>query len=110
LGRLLVGWRLGFGARERAAGIPFRGRVVAIRGTSAAGKGRRPWGRRLRRPCLARHGVVTGKTPERKEIRSDRMGPHGSERRRKVRDSWAGCLCWAARIGGLAVCAIQRKA
>jgi hypothetical protein len=24
-GRLLVGWRLGFGARERAAGIPFRG-------------------------------------------------------------------------------------
>jgi hypothetical protein len=25
MGRLLVGWRLGFGARERAAGIRFRG-------------------------------------------------------------------------------------
>jgi hypothetical protein len=50
-------------------------------------------------------GCVTGKTAERKEIRSDRLGPHGSERRRKVGNSWAGCLCWAARIGGLAVCA-----
>jgi hypothetical protein len=38
-GRLLVGRRLGFGAREQAAGIRFRGRVVAIRGTSAAGRG-----------------------------------------------------------------------
>jgi hypothetical protein len=54
-------------------------------------------------PRVSRWG--TGKTPGRKEIRSDRMGPHGSERRRKVGDSWAGWLCWAARIGGLAVCA-----
>jgi hypothetical protein len=58
--------------------------------------------RRLRR--LLPHAptvCVTGKKPERKGMRPDRRVRHGSERRRKVGDSWAGWLCWAARHGGL---------
>jgi hypothetical protein len=58
--------------------------------------------RRLRRLLPRAPTVcVTGKKPERKGRRPDRRVPHGSERRRKVGDSWAGWLCWAARLGGL---------
>jgi hypothetical protein len=93
--------------REWAAGIRFRGARRPSGGASTAGRG---GGHGAGAGVAPASRVTVGKTAERKEIRSDRLGPHGSERRRKVGNSWAGCLCWAARIGGLAVCANQRRA
>jgi hypothetical protein len=59
IGRGFKGRLLGFGWREWAAGIPFRGTRRPSRGASAAGQGRhgwrRPWGRRGSPPCV-RHG------------------------------------------------------
>jgi hypothetical protein len=114
VGRLLVGaaprvWDSRAGGEDS-----IQGRVEAIwrRQRCRAGSHgwRRPWGAGAARLLpRAPTGCVTGKTAERKEIRSDRLGPHGSERKRKVGNSWAGCLRWAARIGGLAVCANQRR-
>jgi hypothetical protein len=45
----------------------------------------------------SRPTVRRGKTGKGKEIRADRLAPLGSERKRKVGNSWAGWLCWAER-------------
>jgi hypothetical protein len=92
-GRLLVGWRLGFGARERAAGIRFRGHAAASggqRGGQRCREGWRPWGRRGSPPTPRPHGVRHGEDNREKRIRSDRLGPHVS-----------GCGVWLV-VSGLA--------
>jgi hypothetical protein len=73
-----IGRRLGFGARERAAGIRFRGAWRPSGGASAAGKGRRPWGRRGSPPAPRPHGVRHGENNREIRIRPDRLGPHVS--------------------------------
>jgi hypothetical protein len=89
------------------SGDSVQGRVEAIHGTSAAGKGRRPWGRRWSRPCLApptvRHGIRQGrgKGEGKGELTG---GPHMAVKQGEVKGRRAGWLCWAEmhrRAGGL---------
>jgi hypothetical protein len=57
-------------------------------------------GRRGRRPCLAsRWGEE--KQGERDKMVADGWDPHGSERKRKVGNSWAGCFGGLKCTGGL---------
>jgi hypothetical protein len=56
VGRLLVGavprvWGSRAGGEDS-----IQGHAEAIRWRQHSREGRRPWGRRWRRPCLARHG------------------------------------------------------
>jgi hypothetical protein len=89
-------------SRARAGGEDaVQGRVEAIRRRQhyravAMGAGATCVAPLPRAPTV-RHGEDSRE----KGIRTDRRVPHGSERRRKVGDSWAGWLCWAARHGGL---------
>jgi hypothetical protein len=51
---------------------------------SAAREGRRPWGRRLRRPCLARHGGERQRKGKKvRERRADRRAPHGGDQKER---------------------------
>jgi hypothetical protein len=79
LGRLLVGWRLGFEDARAGGEDSIQGHAEAIRRASTAGRGghgwRRPWGRRLRRPCRARHGGDRQRKGKRAREEADRLGP-----------------------------------
>jgi hypothetical protein len=110
IGAALKGRLLGFGWREWAAGIPFRGTRRPSGAPAQQGRGgchgwRRPWGRRGS-PCLASRW---GRKGCRERIRSDRWGPLVSETRREMKGSGPAGLCWAARHGGLAGCVAREE-
>jgi hypothetical protein len=104
LGRLLVGWLLGFegasgrcrcgtGGTRRPSGAP------ALQGVAAMGPAR--CSRRL--PCPTASARERSQREREKVGKegADRLGPHGGETRREVGGRRAGWVCWAERHGGL---------
>jgi hypothetical protein len=79
MGRLLVGWRLGFGARERTDGMQLRGTRWPSAAASAAGRGGGHGAMALASPLPRAPTVRHGEDSREKEIRPDRRVPRGSE-------------------------------
>jgi hypothetical protein len=93
-----IGRRLGFEDAGAGGWDAIQGHVESIRGSSAAGRAGGHGAEALASPLpRAPHGASRGRQGRGKEIRSDRLGPHGSERRREVGVRRAGWLCWAER-------------